>query len=203
MDYQATRIYRQPYALPITLAEAKLHLRVDNNEEDTLISALIQAATNFCENWTGRKFVSQQWDAYFPYFSEKLEIPFPPCISIDGVFYKNTSGSEVELDDSAYNARIVSEPAAIFPATDVDWPETYAGWNAVRVRFTAGFPPTDQNSPVDMASGVPAALKAAIKLVIGDLYQNREGAALVNGAKYEANPTVAALMLPYRADMGI
>lgn len=203
MEYQALQIVRAPYVLPITLAEAKLHLRVDNTEEDSLVSALIEAATNFCENWTGRKFISQQLDVYFSSFSKKLEIPFPPCISIDGVFYINQDGSEIELDESAYSARIMSQPAAIFSAPNTCWPETISNWNAVRVRFTAGYPSADQNSPADMASGVPAALKAAIKLVIGDLYQNREGVALVNGAKYEANPTVTALMLPYRADMGL
>ena len=47
---------------PVTLAEAKLHLRVDSTDEDTLITALITAATEMCEQKTGRAIMQQTWD---------------------------------------------------------------------------------------------------------------------------------------------
>lgn len=42
---------------PVTLAEAKLHLRINSGDgsEDTLIQDLIDTATEYCENYTGKK----------------------------------------------------------------------------------------------------------------------------------------------------
>ena len=52
-----------PSAEPLSLAEAKLHLRVgaDITEDDGLIAALIVTARQQAEHRTGRALVSQQW----------------------------------------------------------------------------------------------------------------------------------------------
>lgn len=46
------------------------------------------------------------------------------------------------------------------------------------------------------AVAVPASVKAAILLVLGDLYSLREGA--VVGTIHAENPTVTLLLMPYR-----
>jgi uncharacterized phage protein (predicted DNA packaging) len=38
---------------PLTLSEAKIHLRVDGEDEDALISSLITASREVVENYTG------------------------------------------------------------------------------------------------------------------------------------------------------
>jgi uncharacterized phiE125 gp8 family phage protein len=50
-----------PTSEPITLAEAKLFLRVDGNTEDALISSLIIAARQKAEAWLRRSLLSQVW----------------------------------------------------------------------------------------------------------------------------------------------
>lgn len=50
-----------PAAEPVTLAEAKLYLRVDGNEEDRLINDLIQSARQQIEQWLRRSLVTQGW----------------------------------------------------------------------------------------------------------------------------------------------
>lgn len=40
----------------ITLTEAKLHCRVDGNEEDVLIQAYIDAALEVCQKHIGKRF---------------------------------------------------------------------------------------------------------------------------------------------------
>lgn len=40
----------------ITLAEAKLHCRIDGNDEDTLIQAYIDAALEVCQTHIGKRF---------------------------------------------------------------------------------------------------------------------------------------------------
>ena len=46
---------------PVSLAEAKLHARVDGSDEDALVSALIAAARLHVESLTGRALVTQTW----------------------------------------------------------------------------------------------------------------------------------------------
>ncbi|AUU87946.1 hypothetical protein C2U55_02020 [Enterobacteriaceae bacterium ENNIH3] len=40
----------------ITLVEAKLHCRIDGDDEDTLIQAYIDAALEVCQTYIGKRF---------------------------------------------------------------------------------------------------------------------------------------------------
>jgi len=51
------------------------------------------------------------------------------------------------------------------------------------------------------AVAVPASIKAALLLIVGDLYENREGA--VVGASRTDNPTVNRLMQFHRTGLGV
>ena len=57
---------------PVTLAEAKAHLRIETEvtDEDTFVGSLIKASRLFCEHKTRRVFIDQTWtltfDAGFP-----------------------------------------------------------------------------------------------------------------------------------------
>ena len=46
-----------PAGVPISLAEAKLHLRVDGGDDDPLICSLISAARQAAETITGRQLI--------------------------------------------------------------------------------------------------------------------------------------------------
>lgn len=202
--YDKMSLITAPLALPVTLDEAKMHLRVDGDAEDALIEGLIAAATDDLTNYTGRAWVPQQWDEYFSDFPLLFRLSLAPVISIDGIFYRDSNGTEQPMDASIYSAQIIGDYPTIHLIDGKDWPESFTAWDAVRVRYTAGYFPTEgADSPTHPAAGVPAAIKAAIKLRIGDLYQNREAVALVNGAKYEPNPTIKALAFPYRRNLGV
>jgi hypothetical protein len=57
----STKLVTPPVIEPVTLAQAKQHLRVDFPEDDTLISMYITAARQYCEKATGRAFYNQTW----------------------------------------------------------------------------------------------------------------------------------------------
>lgn len=69
-----------PLIEPITLAEARLHLRVDSTDEDTLITSLIAAAREDCEAFQNRKYLTQTWEYWLDSFpsTDFIEIPNPP-----------------------------------------------------------------------------------------------------------------------------
>lgn len=191
----------RPSKLPVTLQEVKAYLRVDTTDEDTVIASLIAAATDAAINFLGRALVPQKFEAYFESFDYPAlrKLPYFPILSVESVFYKDSSGVVSEIISGDYGA----DDSGIYPPDYSYWPESFVGPQAVRVRYTAGYTPLAIGSPTDDASGIPEAIKTGIKLTIGDLYQNREAGALVNGATYEANPTVKNLWYPYRQGLGM
>src|SRR3954462_13141 len=95
-----------PATEPLTLAEAKLHLREnDTTSQDGLIADLARAARQFVENETGRSLITQQWRltlARFPAFGECIRLGRPPLISVESLKYYDSSGALQTLSPSAY-----------------------------------------------------------------------------------------------------
>lgn len=179
---------------PISLAEAKAHLRVDHTDDDAMIAAVVASAADYVAVYTGRSLMPQTLKARYAMFDDMV-VPHAPVIEIESITY---DGGTV-LDTDVYEL-IKSEPAGVVLAQNKAWPT--AEINSVYIQYRAGYEDSS-DSPVNLTDRIPASLKAAMLLVIGDLYQNREARALVNGARYEANPTIKALMNPYRIIMGI
>ncbi len=189
---------------PISLTEAKAHLRVVASDDDTFISALIKAATRNCENWTGRAFVDQTWDLYFDEFptGDDLEImiPRPPLIEVSSVSYNDSAGVEQQIDPAEYYVDRISEPGWIVPAGAgvSGWPTPIEAINSVRIRFRAGYLTND--SPAD--TFVPEDIKAAIKLTLGSMYEHRE-TQVVGSISTKLPFGVENLLRPYRVLLGM
>ena len=156
-----------PELEPVSLEEAKLHLRVDGTEEDALISALISTAREFCESFTGRSLALQT----FEYISETsfsingtIKLPMPPLVELVFFKYLNTYGEEITLtEDSGFYVVKDVEPAVLCPMPATGWPKDVAlRLDAVRIRFKAGY------------SEVPKSIKQAMLLLIGHFYENRQ-----------------------------
>ncbi|BDU17527.1 head-tail connector protein [Lysobacter auxotrophicus] len=154
----------EPGVEPVTLAEAKLHLRVDSDAEDAKIVGLIKTARTDCEFRIGRTLITSGWTLTLDCFAQLAELPMPPAISITSLKYTDTSGAEQTLAPSAYRVDLSSDPARVEPVGG--WPATASVQAAVRVVFTAGY----GESP----DAVPSAAKDWILLAVGDLYANRE-----------------------------
>ena len=81
-----------PATEPVSLAQAKAWLRVESgNDEDDLITALIQAARVRCEWHTGRAFVTQGWTLWLDGIGDGLvSVPLPPLASVSAVAIRLT-----------------------------------------------------------------------------------------------------------------
>jgi uncharacterized phiE125 gp8 family phage protein len=168
-----------PTALAVPLADAKIFLRVDGTNEDSLIAGLIQAATDHVERTTRRTMIYTTYRLKIDTFPEgPIELPRSPAVDITAgatyaydmpsIDYIDQSGSSVSmLKNTEYEIDLAENPPQLnLPPLDY-WPLTQAGKaKAVTVDFVAGYGPT--------AATVPALLKQAILLLVGHWYENRE-----------------------------
>lgn len=164
-----------PTVLPVSLAEAKAHLRVDTTDDDTLITALVWAATEAAEQHTGRALTPQAWQLTLDEFPDALELTRLPAVSVTSITYADTDGVDQTLAGSAYSLDTADDFgfAYIVPAYDTTWPDTRDQINAVTVVYQAGY--------ADAAS-VPESIKAWIKLQVGAMFENREAEVVGSGS---------------------
>ena len=181
-----------PRALqPITLAEAKLHLRVDTGSDDTLINVLIIAATDAAEHLMGRAVLPQTWQLTLDSFeANEITLQKPPISAITSVKYLQSSdGVLTTLSPGAYVLATANDyTARLVPAYGTNWPASRRMPEAVRIVFVTGYAD---------ATSVPELIKAWIKLRLAALYENRQ--AWTEGKAIEQNPFVDRLLDRYTA----
>jgi uncharacterized phiE125 gp8 family phage protein len=163
----ALKLITAPSTYPVTLAEAKLHCRVDLADDDTLIAALITAATEMAEQKTGRAIMTQTLELTLDAFPEAFELTRVPVQSITSVKYYDTTGTQQTLSNTLYALDAADDFgfAYISPVYAGVWPNTRDQINAVAVRYVAGY--------ADAAS-VPQSIKNWILLMVSTMYANRE-----------------------------
>ena len=196
-----TRVVTQPSVEPVSLDEAKLHLRVDDTTDDSLITALITVARIYAENYTRRSFCQQTLELLLNCFdSNEIILPAPPLISVSSVKYLDLGGVLTTVDVADYQVDTYREPGRIKPAYLESWPIITRGdFNAVQIQYVAGYTPI--GSPTDYASGVPEPIKQWIKIRVATLYEFRE--AIVTGtSKAEIHRDfIDGLLDPYVVDL--
>ena len=167
----ALTIVTAPTIEPVTLTEARQHLRIDALDEDDLILSFIKAATKYSENTQNRAYMDQTWDLTLDIFpnGDIINIPLPPLQSVSSVTYYGTGGTSNTLTASTYYVDTNSEPGRLSLAYNEVWPnEALRPVNGVVVRFLAGYGST--------TSAVPNMAKQAIKLMVGHMFEHRENA---------------------------
>lgn len=166
MGYKLTQA---PSLEPLTVADMKTHLRIDATDDDTVISLLIVAVRQYCEQATANSFVTQKWsyvaDRFFGECTNAIYLEKTPIQSIDSVTYLDLSGTTQTMPATDYAVDLTGTLARITPRFGKVWPITLPQIGAVAVNFTAGY-----GAPAD----VPEGLKSWMKLRIGSLYENRE-----------------------------
>lgn len=188
-----------PTAEPVTLAEARAHLKDPDVSDDPMIVAMITAARQRAEAETGRQLMSATWDLHLDAFpvEDVIVLPRPPLQSVTHVKYYDDDGVQQTLSSALYHVDTVSEPARIVLVDGQDWPDTEERPNAVTVRFVAGYQDA-YDVPAASATTVPAAIRQWILLQVGAIYENRQAADGGAMAATAVLPFVDALLDPYR-----
>ena len=183
---------------PISLAEAKLHIRKATDDEDDLIESLIKAVREDAENFTCRALATQVFEYILNEFpDEEIKLPMPPLQNLEeeGIKYKDKDGIETTWEAENYIVDSDSEPAAIIPAYGKSYPTiTLYPIGAVRIKYKAGYI-CDGLIPPHLK--IPKPITQAMLLIIGHLYENREEV-LVGKTATRIPLSAESLLGPYR-----
>ncbi len=197
-----------PTEEPVTLEEAKAHLRVDVDDDNDLIRSCIVAAREAAETITKRQLISARWrlvmDSFptpYGYISPRSPFSLPdnaillhksPVTSIESVEYLDMAGvwqTQLSGDIAAnYAVDLSSEPARITPAFGKIWPIARPQIASVKINFTAGY---------ITALTVPDGIKKWMLMRIGSMYAHREEIAINSRGSMVNLSFVDGLLNPY------
>lgn len=180
-----------PAIEPLTLDEAKAHLRIDEglSADDDYISALITVAREYCEEFQNRAYITQTWQVSFPYWPDYvIDLPLGNLQSINAITYKDSKGAVTTLTENIHY--VVSTRGVlgkVAPVFGMPWPP-FVPWplDAVTIEFTCGYGDTAQN--------VPEKIKQAMKLLITHWFERRTPLPETGQAPGEIDFTVSALL---------
>ena len=191
-NYPTTRCAElaQPVSEPVSLAEAKAHLRVTASDENDLISALIVAARQYCENLSGRTLAPRnflQTMDRFPDGGGDITLRRSPVTAVATVYYYSLETTNTLMaPNTDYRLDLQQIPARIrLPLGTTLWKNAYITDDAVRITYTAG------------AASAPTAAKQTILLLVGHWFENRESVVIGGGGR-EIDCTVSSLMDSFR-----
>ena len=195
-----------PTSEPLTTSEVKSFLRIDNSDEDAMVSSIISSARQMAEEYTLRAFISQTWDLWFDRWPNGrsnvlwdgtiqghanilstmqrfITIPRPPLISVSYLKTYGEDDSATTFSASNYIVDSNSTPGRIILKTSQTWPLSLRAGSAINIQFVAGYGTT--------SSGVPAQIKQAILVIAANLFEKRgdeESATIPDLAKKLLNP---------------
>jgi len=180
----------QPTSEPVSLAEAQLHLRLDtfgspaSHPDDALVQTLISASRESAENYINSTIAECGYTLKAK--AEDLEISLQtyPVTAIASVTYEDDAGDVQTVISTDYYVDNYARPSRLV------FKETAPAYE-VTVSFTAGY----NNEFV-----CPASIKAAILLMLGNWYENRE--TVSNNQSFARPQSSNYLLTPYRINMG-
>ena len=175
-----------PAVEPIDLAYAKIFLRIDGADEDTLIETLIKTARHRVENMIGRTLISRSFVYRCTVPSGKcIVLPRPPLLSVTRLTLVAENDQAVDVPVSDYSVTKRRDPAQINLKPHKNWTDYLVEFVTLEVEFTAGYGDTPDD--------IPLPIRQAILLLLARSYEFREM------SESPAVPImVDALLAPYR-----
>lgn len=178
-----------PALEPVTLAEAKAHLRIDSALEDTFIASLITTSRLQVEAILGVALITQNWTWRFDAWPRgDVVFPLSPVSAAGSVRIQNSDLSFATVAPASYIVDGRGAPPRLIPSS-ANFPNPGAAALGIEIQFTAGYGA--------LAADVPAPLRQAILLLVAHWFENREP--FVEGAMPKSFPdAVIGLLEPYR-----
>lgn len=161
------QVIEEPAGSVLTLAECKQHLRVETDEDDSLIDGYLAAAVRVVEEYTNRCLLPRKIAQTFPCFpvdAKPVDCAQNPLIAVESLKYKDSASAEVTVTESEMQVVKSQTIARIWPPVRTCWPQTDGSQSAVTLTYTAGYP----------VGKIPSDILAAVRLILTELYERRE-----------------------------
>ena len=153
-----------PTAEPLTLAEAKAHLRLDTDDENDLVSGLITVAREHLERSAGHCLLTQTWRLHLDSISEDgmISIARGPVQAIESLTVYDAEGDPSILPLDGHVLDGIRRPARLMLTQSV---KPGRAVNGIEIDFRAGFG--------DAATDVPDTLKRAMLTHVAQMFSCR------------------------------
>jgi uncharacterized phiE125 gp8 family phage protein len=180
-----------PAAALLDLDVVKSAVRIDHDDDNELIFALMQAAEQMLDGYAGilgRPLITQTWREDFAQFSYRLPLRLRDVQSVASITYYDADNVQQTVDASDYRLHESACGAYLVQREGQSWPSAYPREDAVSVTYLCGFG--------DAASDVPQPIRRAATMLVGHWFDAPEmvGAKAFGGLP----PAVRALLTPYR-----
>ncbi len=156
-----------PATEPVSLAEAKAHLRITHTDDDTYISTLIIAARRLVEARTGLRLLQQGWSLFLDTWpcGGMIDVPLAPLIAIDDIIIYGDLDTPATLDHAHYFLDAASRPPRVVFREGRVPAQPGRQANGIEVKLQAGFGAA--------ATAVPQELKQAVLLITAHWFSRR------------------------------
>ena len=157
-----------PTAEPISVADAKRHLRVEHSDDDLLIKRLIETAVAYVDvrGALGKAMITQTWSEWFAPNPSEIILSLGPVQSVSSISYYDTDNALQTSLLANYHVLGPSSRTVIKPKTGYSWPTTFTRDDAIKVQYVIGYGDTFRD--------VPSTVRHAILMLVSHYYENRE-----------------------------
>ena len=184
-------VLTSPAALePVSVVEAKDHLRVDHSDEDAYISSLILTSRLHIEAALSLALINQSWTWTFdawPKRSQSVTLPLRPVSTITGVSTLASDGTPTAMPVTDYELDGHHVPPRLL-RTVSQWPKPGKSQAGIEVSFVTGFGPA--------ADDVPQPVRHALLLLVAHWYEHRDPIE-IGSDKTSVPDAVSTLLKPY------
>ena len=157
-----------PSVEPISVADAKRHLRVEHSDDDLLIKRLIETAVSMVDvtGVLGKAMITQTWGEWFAPNPSQIVLSLGPIQSVSAIKYYDTDNVLQTDTLSNYFVLGTSGRTTIKPKSGYNWPTTFTRDDAIKIEYVIGYGDTFRD--------VPSTVRHALFMLVAHYYENRE-----------------------------
>ena len=157
-----------PSVEPISVVDAKKHLRVEHSDDDLLIKRLIETAVAMVDvtGVLGKGMITQTWREWYAPNPSQIVLSLGPIQSVSAIKYYDTDNALQTDTLSNYFVLGTSGRTTIKPKSGYTWPTTFVRDDAIAIEYVIGYGDTFRD--------VPSTVRHALFMLVSHYYENRE-----------------------------